>query len=138
MISSQSLNKNKVLIYTKGHKKVMKHELITDDLKDIIKAIIRGDFNVEEDVELLEDNEQKLLNEILSVCKIQNVFQIRYYHRDTAKNRLISKFNIMKGEILLGNDNPEMLQDFKELLTELEGARMLTKTELTKLRSLLK
>ena len=136
LISTFSLNKNKLLIMTKGNRTAIKQELITDDLKSIIKHILRSDFDVEDDVELLEDHEQKLLNELLETCKIDNIFTIRNFHRDTAKNKLITKFNIMKDELLIGNDSPELIEDFKQLIEDLREKKLLTLAEYKKLYKL--
>lgn len=42
-----------------------------------------------------------------------------YYKTGYYNNKLIQKFNIMRGEILLGNDSKELLEDFKHLLNEM-------------------
>lgn len=139
-ISLTSLNKNKLSIFNKSNNSILKKELITDDLKEIIRSILREDYDLEEEISILSDKEQELLHDLLELCKIDNVFQIHKYHkskRDIQKNKLITKFNVMKDEILIGNDNPELLKEFGELLDVLLENRMLTKTEYKNLKELL-
>lgn len=137
-ISTGLLNRNKLSLWTIGRRHIYKRELITDDLKYIIKQILKGNYDLEEFTELLEDSEQKVLNEILELCDMENIFEIKHYHRDNSKNKLISKFNIMKDEILIGNDSPELLKDFSELLDVLNEKKMLRAEEYKNLKKLIK
>ena len=52
-----------------------------------------------------------------------------YYKRGYYNNKLIQKFNIMKGEILIGNDSEELLNDFKDLVSEMYERELLDDDE---------
>lgn len=137
-ISLFGLNKNKLyLVRGKTRKPCFKQELITDDLKSVLKSLIKGDYAIEEKVDLLSDYDQKLLNTVLEKCGIDNVFSISEYHKNVGKNKLIQQFNVMKDEILIGNDSQELFDEFDELLDELVQRKMITVTEFKKLKSLI-
>jgi hypothetical protein len=60
-----------------------------------------------------------------------------YYHHGAYHNKLWQKFNVMKGEIMIGNDSLELLQEFKELLTEMHQQGLLDEDEFNKLNDLI-
>ena len=42
-----------------------------------------------------------------------------YYKSGYYNNKLIQKFNVIRGEILIGNDSEELLNEFKHLVHEM-------------------
>lgn len=133
-ISLPALNKNKISVITGGsqHAK-FRRELISDDLKNIIKKILKGNFNIEDNIDMLFDNERETLRDLLSICDIDNDFEL---NPDHAKDELISKFNIMRGELMTGNTSDELINQFSELLDELKNKKLLSLTEYKKLKPL--
>jgi outer membrane protein OmpA-like peptidoglycan-associated protein len=57
--------------------------------------------------------------------------KIGYY-----KSKLIQKFNIMKNEIIIGNDSKELLEEFKELLDEMVKLDLIDQDEYSNLIAL--
>ena len=134
-ISLPSLNKNKIYIITGSNETAKyKKELISNELKHIIKQILNDNFDIEDEVDLLFDNERVVLRDILDLCDIANIFDL---NKDTAKAKLISKFNIMKNEILSGNTSKELLDEFSSLLDELLIKALLSRPEYNKLKKIL-
>ena len=48
-----------------------------------------------------------------------------YYRTGYYNNKLVQKFNVMRGEILMGNDGQELLDEFKELIFEMHKREIL-------------
>lgn len=69
---------------------------LTDDEKDIIHVIIQ-----DTDINLLRYNQSKIDN-------------------------LINKYNILKGELLIGNNNPQLLKDLKLVILQLVNHNIIT------------
>lgn len=64
--------------------------------------------------------------------------QKKYYNKiGYYKNKLVQKFNIMKDEILIGNDSQELLEEFKVLLDEMMRLELLDHDEYEQIEALL-
>jgi hypothetical protein len=63
--------------------------------------------------------------------------QKEYNKTGYYKNKLIQKFNVMKDEIVIGNDSEELLNEFKDLLSEMLHREIIDEDEYNKLISLI-
>jgi len=133
-VSLPSLRVNKLYISSNRGRTIYKQELISDQLKEIVKKILKNDYDIEDMYDLLPKYEQQMLNDCLFKSKLENIFS---FNSDVNKNKLIQQFNVMKGEILEGNNSVLLLNDFEKLLNKLFNEKMLTKTEFNKLNNLL-
>ena len=59
-----------------------------------------------------------------------------YYKSGYYNNKLIQKFNIMKGEILIGNDSEELLDELKHLVHEMYEREIIDEEEYENIVSL--
>ena len=59
-----------------------------------------------------------------------------YYKTGYYNNKLIQKFNVMKGEILTGNDNEDLLEEFKRLVSEMHKRYIIGEEEYENIISL--
>ena len=59
-----------------------------------------------------------------------------YYKTGYYNNKLVQKFNIMRGEILIGNDSEELLEEFKNLVEEMYQRDLLDEDEYENIISL--
>ena len=104
-------------------------ELIFNKVLSIINQ-----YNPED--EIYEFNNTKTTNVFYQIekngIKVDKNCFVDYYN-----NKLIQKFNVMKGEILLGNDSLELLEEFKELLEELKNRNLIEESEFETLFSFL-
>jgi len=134
-LSLKSLNKNKLSLYERdGSRTHFRVEMISDDLKAIIKAIIRGDINkVEEAVELLDDIDRKILFQALDDAEID----VDWGRPNDGKTTLIHRFNVLKDEIMLGNNGTETLREFKEVIDAAFEKKMLNKKDYYKMKDLI-
>jgi hypothetical protein len=131
-ISLKSLNKNKLSLFSNcGSHAGIKYEMITDSLKNIIKAIIRGDiYTVEDAVDALDDIDRKILFRALKYANIEVDWDSV---EDDTKNQLIHKFNVFKDEIMMGNRSEETISQFKAVIDECLDKKLLGKQDYTRL-----
>ena len=138
-LSLTALNKNKLLCIDKMNHTKLKKELITDKFKRIIKHLLNKEYEIVEDKLLkLSDNEQKYFNDLLKICYIENIFEIRDNFIDTNLEHLIEKFNVIKDEIMVGNYSDELVKEFDEILNLVNDKGLLNKTDFNKLKKLIK
>jgi len=134
-LSIKSLNKNKLTLYDReGGRIHYRMEMISDDLKAIIKAIVRGQIHeVEEAVDLLDDIDRKILFKALDEAQID----IDWGRPLDSKNNIIHRFNILKDEIMLGNTGEDTLREFKEVIDTCFEKKLLSKSDYYKMKDLL-
>jgi len=93
----------------------LKNTKVSDTLVEIIMKMYR-DENVDGLIKNLNSNETNLYNSILYMAGLHKKFQSK--HNETLEN-LKERFQVCEGEILSGNNNPEVLKELKELLLKL-------------------
>jgi len=102
-----------------------------DDLKRMINDLVYHKTFSEEDYKKLDDAEKKLFDDLLTYCKSDKQDGLKLYrHRkynDKQRDEDIKKFNILKGEILAGNDNPSIIKEMKALLFKLLDQKIITR-----------
>lgn len=79
----------------------------------------------------LSENERDMFEILISDSDINKMNHIRYNQPEI--DELINKYNILKGEILIGNDNPDLLKDLKIIILRLVNYNVLTMKEITPL-----
>mgnify|MGYP006266681159 CR=1 FL=1 len=107
--------------------KHIKDRPISSNLLQIIENIESNkiDYSL---YELLDNDEKELIDTLLSDSKIKHN---RYNQSDI--NELVRQYNIIKGELLIGNDNPELLKQLKIIIIRLVNLGILTMREITPL-----
>jgi len=93
----------------------LKNTKISDTLVEIIMRMYR-DENVDGLIKNLNSTETNLYNSILYMAGLHKKFKSK--HNETLED-LKERFKVCEGEILSGNDNPEVLKELKELLLKL-------------------
>jgi hypothetical protein len=106
----------------------IKSKQLTKNMKIIIDKFISDQPIEFEDIEKLEDNEKDYLAEIAEKCNINDRLRIPS-PKLTKIQSDINKFNILRGEIIAGNDSKELIRDFKVLLLKLMNSKYISKSE---------
>ena len=106
----------------------IKSKQLTKNMKVIIDKFITNQPIEFEDVEILDDDEKDYLAEISEKCNINDRLRIPS-PKLTKIQSDINKFNILRGEIIAGNDSKELVRDFKVLLLKLMNSKHISKSE---------
>lgn len=109
--------KNMLILKTKtGHTiDGMKNTKVSDTFVEIIMKMYR-DENVDNLIKHLKSNETNLYNSILYMAGLHKKFPSN--HNETLEE-LKERFKVCEGEILSGNNNPEVMKELKEILLKL-------------------
>jgi len=105
---------------------------ISPKLTNIFKTIVGGGVPKYNDLASLDDEEKDYLHKIISVSKLEDKLSIPAPSKD-KEERDINQFEIMKGEIMAGNDNKEMIKKFKLLIVKLSKQGLLKKAQVNEL-----
>ena len=122
MINFVLLDDNILLIkYKKSYAPVpsLRRTIISDELKDMIIYLFdTGEIDYQSG-QKLSKSEKDIFD--LLIIKSGLKTQLKYNKekmKDTAED-IIEQFNILKGQIIAGNDNPEIKNKIKDLLSKM-------------------
>lgn len=93
----------------------LKNTKVSDTFVEIIMRMYR-DENVDGLIKNLNSNETNLYNSVLYMAGLHKKFKSK--HNETLEE-LKENFQICEGQILSGNNNPEVLKELKEILLKL-------------------
>lgn len=86
---------------------------ISHKLGSVLRKIVGGQLPTYDDVEVLNDEEKDKLARIGSISKINSKINIP---KKTKEQQEMLEFDILRGQVLAGNDNKGLLKRFKLML----------------------
>ena len=126
-IDMNKLDKGFINVKNSKFKQVGKQEVAGGSLVAAVKEVLHGKNPRAEDVEKLNDSERGYLNKLAKVTGDGN-FHVPVKNL-TEEEKEYHQFEVMKGEIIAGNDNEKMIKDFKRLLLKLMSTHRINKTK---------
>ena len=130
ILSLKQLQKNKFMLRTKAKNPVLSFKTITltRKTKAIVQKLLQ-DLEVSfDEIDSLNECEKNDIDTIISKTDIDTRLRVP----NTKKTRLerdLHKFNVLRGSIISGGDNIEMLRDFRKLLLSLSNSGYISKKE---------
>ena len=130
LLSLKNLQKNKFLLRTKSKNPVLSFKTIvlTRKTKAIVQKLLQDVEVTFEEIDSLNEDEKNDIDTIISKTDIDTRLRVP----NTKKTRLerdLHKFNVLRGSIISGGDNIEMLRDFRRLLLHLTNENYISKKE---------
>jgi hypothetical protein len=129
------LNKNKLdgdivlMKYMKGEGiKGHPQTKVSNRLGSVLRTIVGGGVPNFEDLNKLDDDEKEYLHKVSSKAGILDKLSIPVPSKD-KREKDVHQFEVMKGQILAGNDSPEIIKGFKLLLLRLSRNGTIPKRE---------
>ena len=111
--------------------------MISSRFRKIINDIVYEDKFEEEDYMNLDEQEQKLFDDLITFCKMDKRDNVKIYkhkkYTDKDRDETIKRFNVIKGELLAGNDNPNVVKELKLLMMKMYNEKIISKAELNKI-----
>jgi len=126
-------NHNKVCIRYQGGKlvKAIPAKVVGGTVAGALKSIVKGKAPSAMDVEKMTEDERNYLNLISSKAHVK---QLQVPSKDkTAEEKLLHKFDTMKGQIIAGNDNKDLIKEFKLLLLKLKQMSKISKDDVNEI-----
>jgi hypothetical protein len=126
VINKGQLDKNIVSIKTKSGGCIcgFKSQRTSAKMGSVIRKIIGGGVPTFDEVQELDTNEKAYLHKIASATGIIDKLNIPAPDK-SAEDREVDQFELMKGQILAGNDNREYIKKFKLLVMKLSKEGLL-------------
>jgi len=111
--------------------------MISSRFRKIVNDIVYEDKFEEEDYMNLDEQEQKLFDDLITFCKMDKRDNVKIYkhkkYTDKDRDETIKRFNVIKGELLAGNDNPNVVKELKLLMMKMYNEKIISKAELNKI-----
>ena len=105
---------------------------ISKHMKNILHSIVGGKIANFEDIQNLNDEERNYLNKVISKSNLHDRLSIPAPSKDQA-DKDSHGWEVMRGEIMAGNDSHELVKKFKILTLKLTRQGLLPKNEVMEL-----
>lgn len=130
LLSLKQLQKGKFMLRTKSKNPVLSFKTITltKKTKAIVEKLLRDIDITFEEIDALSEDEKNVIDTIVSFTCINNRLKIPNTRRSKLEQKL-NKFNVLRGSIIAGNDNENLLREFRMLLVELNAEGYISKKE---------
>jgi len=109
---------------------------VSPNLSGIIKTIVGGGMPSYNDVDKLSDEEKNYLHQISKKSDLTQMLAIPAPSKDKMEKDF-NQFEIMKGEIMAGNDSKDLIKKFKVLLLKLVNTGQLPKQQVQEIMTVL-
>jgi len=129
-INQKQLNKGIVKIRrnTKTNYMDMPSRRVSSNLQNILKTIVGGGVPKYDELGKLDDEEKNYLHKLISKSNLTDRLSVPAPSKD-QQEKDIHNFEILKGQILSGNDSKELVKDFKLLVRKLSKQGLLPKAD---------
>lgn len=153
LINMAQLKKNRIKITYPSYKLMdefqpLTSHVISDNLKNTLMGLIESAQNsdsqylkkmFETDYKDLDNEEREILANIVDITQLNQDDSTRrtamrkILQGSGLREDIIKRFNVLRGEILAGNNNPKLLTEMKALVLKMQQHQLLTKTDANKL-----
>ena len=103
-------------------------ERITKNLGMVVRKIVNGGSLSYDDIHNLDENEKRYLHKLTDATQINDRLKVPAPSK-TDDDKDIHQFEVMKGEIMSGNDSKELVKNFKILIMKLSNKGLLPKSQ---------
>jgi hypothetical protein len=107
----------------------MKTKRVSPNLTTIFKKVSGGQLPSFNDYEKLDDDEREYLQYVAKKSNLADKLQVPSPKKDKTE-QLVNQFEIMRGQIIAGNDSKELLKKFKSVLVELAERDLIPKGQM--------
>jgi len=101
---------------------------VSNKLASLLKTITGGGIPSFDELNGLDADEKAYLNKVAKVSNISSKISIPSPNKD-ADEKLINEFEILRGEIMAGNDNKDLIKKFKVKLVDMSNKQLLPKQQ---------
>lgn len=130
LMNKQKLNKGIVSLKRPAGSYIpgLPSQRVSNRLASLLKTITGGGIPSFDELNGLDADEKAYLNKVAKVSNIDAKISIPTPNKD-ADEKLINEFEILRGEIMAGNDNKDLIKKFKVKLVDMSNKQLLPKQQ---------
>jgi hypothetical protein len=130
LIDMEDLRNNQLSLYTaKGNKqKRVPQAVIGGNVSNVIKSLVVGQRPRPKDILSLSEDEREYLSGVGVAAKIEDLQEMPT-KKKTELQKDMHEFEVLRGQIAAGNDNKELIQDFKKKLLKMIHGKKVSKAQ---------
>jgi hypothetical protein len=130
LLSLKQLSKGRFMLRTKSRNPILSFKTIvlTRRTKAIVQKLLQDLDVTFDEIDSLSEDEKNDIDTIVSVTEINTRLRVPNTRRSKLEQKL-NKFNVLRGSIIAGNNNENLLREFRMLLVELNSEGYVSKKE---------
>jgi len=106
----------------------LKTKLVSPNLQKVFQKMAGGMVPSFSELEQLDDDEREYLNHVASRTALSSKFAIPSPKKNKDE-QLVNSFNIIRGQLIAGNDSKDMINKFKKILVEMIDRELIPKSQ---------
>lgn len=128
LINKHRLDDNIIAIKRNGGSVIpsLPSQRVSKNVANIIRKLLHGKTPEYDDYNSLNNDDKLILDKIAKETQIKDRLQLPKPNKD-EQDKDVNQFEILKGEILAGNDNPDIVKKFKTIILKLSHQNLLPK-----------
>lgn len=99
---------------------------VSNNVAEVLRKLLSGKAPTYDDFNELNNDDKLILDKIAKETQIKDRLQLPKPNKD-EQDKDGNQFEILKGEILAGNDNPDIVKKFKTIILKLSHQNLLPK-----------
>lgn len=103
---------------------------VTSKLKNIFEKIIGGSIPSFKDYDVLEDDEREYLRFVSEKAYLSDKLDVPAPKKDDS-DKIIDRFNVLRGQLVAGNDNKQLIAEFKKLILLMSDKKLLPRRQVS-------
>jgi len=103
---------------------------VSNNLKNVFEKIVGGNIPSYKDFSKLDNDEIEYLHYVAKKTNLADKLQVPTPNKDTEE-KMISRYEVLRGQIVAGNDNKELIREFKKLLMDMADKKLLPRRQVS-------
>jgi hypothetical protein len=130
-LNKNELSKNRLLITYKRDKKFI-DQILSDSVGVLMYNLLLNETPITStQFNSITEDEQETIFNIIKKLKITSNTDSIYLPKNTTQSKQLKRFELLKGMVIAGNDNDEIITELKNIIVKLKYKGLLTKNTAT-------
>lgn len=103
---------------------------VSNNLRNIFEKVVGGNIPNYQDFAKLDEDEKQYLHYVSKKANLVDKLQVPTPNKD-EEERMINRYEILRGQLVAGNDNKQMIAEFKKLLLDMSDRKLLPRRQVS-------
>lgn len=103
---------------------------VSNNLRNIFQKVVGGNVPNFQDFSKLDNDEIEYLHYVAKKTNLLDKLQVPTPNKDTEE-KMVSRYEVLRGQIIAGNDNKELIKEFKKLLLDMSDKKLLPRRQVS-------